>query len=324
VVVGELLALVLVLDDPTSTGLSWSRFGAVSMIIQWIVLCSTLGLCQLRNWLNQLPTLVGGTLAYGLYLSISGIVFWAAQIFPGESWNSAAWLKSMVIAAIFSGILLRYLYVQQQLINQQQAESQARIEALQARIRPHFLFNSMNTIASLIPLDPQAAEKTVEDLSALFRASLQQPTQVPLAEEMALCQRYIAIEHIRLGERLQVIWHHPDPLPNTTIPSLLIQPLIENAIGHGIQRLPQGGCVTISISQQQQVLIIQISNPVVDASQGTNNTGNRIALENIRHRLQALYGKQARLTFTDNNHDYTVTIRLPITEPSTTFSTTNH
>ena len=195
------------------------------------------GAVQAASWLNRLPTIYGGCLAYVSCLAIIAMVFGFAQGVIATPWSWVDWIEFSLIAALSAGILLRYLYVQQQLVNRQQAESQARIESLQARIRPHFLFNCMNTIASLIHVDPAAAEKTVEDLSELFRSNLQKPDLVPLKEEIDLCERYIRIETMRLGEeRLTVNWQRPQQLPETLVPSLLLQPLIENAIIHGIQR----------------------------------------------------------------------------------------
>ncbi|MEO0443069.1 MAG: histidine kinase [Pseudomonadota bacterium] len=313
VIIGELLALVLVLAN-TSHVFSWSALGSISMVVQWIMLCCALVLCKLHELLNRLPARLSGCLAYSLCLVIAAVVLSLAQWLVWQ--NIEAWplAKSMLIAAIFSGILLRYLYLQQQLSNQQQAELESRFQSLQSRIRPHFLFNSMNTIASLISISPQAAEETVEDLSHLFRSSLQKPGMVTLADELKLCKHYMAIEQRRLAERLDMRWQIPDPLPNIEIPSLLLQPLLENALYHGIQRLPEGGQVTLAMEEKGNTLLISIKNPTAVLPASKPDTGHHIALDNIRHRLQLHYGKEARLLI-DNSEpmrQYSVTISIPI------------
>lgn len=318
VLIGQLLAVVLVLADSSSPEF-WPALGATSMIVQWIVLCSTLILCLLHTLLNRLPMLQSGSLAFAACLAVSAVVLWLAQTLRPEPFNFIVWIKSLLIAVIFSGILLRYLYLQQQLGNQQQAELQARIQSLQARIRPHFLFNSMNTVASLITVNPAAAEKTLEDLSHLFRSSLQSPGLVSLEKEIELCRHYIAIEQRRLAQRLTMRWNFTEPLPDIQVPSLMLQPLLENAIHHGIQRLPGGGTLTLGITQQSGWTNITIDNPVAIHSTKqatkTRETGNQIALDNIRHRLQLYFGKQASLDINHNDRQqhFQVVIILPDT-----------
>lgn len=310
VLVGELLSLVLVLAD--SAAFSWSQLGVTSIVVQWIILVSTMLLCLLRNWLNQLPIIMAGSLAYVLCLSVSVLVLWSAQWLQQiNAFDWRLWSKQLFIAAILIGIFLRYLYVQQQLMLQKQAELQARIQSLQARIRPHFLFNSMNTIASLIDLDPKAAEKTLEDLSELFRASLQAPDLVSLCDEISLCRRYLAIEQRRLGERLSVQWQYHDPLPDLQIPSLVIQPLLENAIVHGIQQLPQGGDLCIVIRSCDDQIQILIDNPIPTSESVKAHSGNHTALNNIRARLQLYFQGKASLQHKMKNQRYSVQLNLP-------------
>jgi two-component system sensor histidine kinase AlgZ len=312
IIVGELLAFVLVLAESQSL-MSWSKFGNISMIVQWIILSSALLLCQLRHRLNGMDAISSGCLAYSICLLISATVLWIAQLITLEPFNFILWLKYFLIAAIFSGILLRYLYVQQQLRNQQQAELQSRLQSLQSRIRPHFLFNSMNTIASLISIDPQAAEKAVENLSDLFRSNLQDADLVPLADEITLCQRYIDIEQMRLADRLTMVWDISDPIPEISVPSLFLQPLLENAIYHGIQRLPEGGKVTLSIREDTNTIYINIANPTPILSASETDEGHHIALTNIKNRLQLHYKNKATINTKQSaqNNCFTVDISLP-------------
>lgn len=320
ILLGELLALVLILASPEK-GFSWARLGTFSLITQWIILCCTLVLCQARPLLNRLRPFMSGIIAYGICLSIIAVVLLVAQMLISPDFQLELWLKGFLIAGIFAGILLRYLYLQQQLSNQQQAELHARLQALQSRIRPHFLFNSMNTIASLISINPVAAEKAVEDLSHLFRSSLQAPALVPLQQEIDLCQRYIAIEQQRLGERLSMQWDLAvlEKYPHLAIlplPSLSLQPLLENAIVHGIQHLAEGGVIEFNIDYDQHYLTINIHNPLgytaSSASLDLQDKGNQIALDNIEHRLQLHYEGAASIHVNNANKDYTVSIRIPV------------
>jgi two-component system sensor histidine kinase AlgZ len=315
VLTGELLALVLVVAD-YSLSFSWVSLGITSMIIQWIVLSCALALCQSRGLLNHLSLRLSGCLAFSFCTIIAASILWISPLLISTPVDIGLWARSTAIAAIFSGILLRYLYLQQQLSNQQQTELQWRIQVLQARIRPHFLFNSMNTIASLINLDPKTAERTVEDLSNLFRSSLQSPGLVNLSEEIDLCRCYIAIEKIRLAERLTMEWDLGQPIYDALVPSLFLQPLLENAISHGVQLLLEGGAIKLSIQCDDESLCITIVNPVPEINQRRSSNGNQIALGNIRQRLQLHFGDRAKLYTELNNltNRYLVTIRLPIIE----------
>ena len=319
VIIGELLALMLLLASSDGFDFSWADFGIASMMIQWIILCCAAALCQLRDRLNRLNPRLSGSLAYSICLGISGISLWFANHVLSANYSSLQWLQHFLIAAITIGILLRYLWLQQQLHNREQAEMNARFDVLQARIHPHFLFNSMNTIASLIHVDPNAAEKTVEDLSTLFRASLSLPNLIPLQQEVDLCQRYIAIESIRLGERLDMQWDIATPLPNTQVPSLLLQPLLENAIVHGIQKNIAGGIIRFTLAVSKKVMTIYISNPLPKITvEPQKAEGNKMAYQNIQHRLATHYGNNAKMRIDRNtaNNTYEIILTLPINTPT--------
>ena len=310
VLVGELLALILVLAGSADT-LSWERLGAVSMTVQWIILSSALVLCQLRSLLNRFSPMCSGFFAYMLCLLIAAVVLAGAPLLVNDTFKLWAWANSMVIAAIFSGILLRYLYIQQQLINQQQAELRSRLQSLQSRIRPHFLFNSMNTIASLISIDPERAEQAVENLSELFRSSLQEMGLIRLEEELAICRRYIDIESMRLADRLTMVWDIEIPVPSVFVPSLLLQPLLENAIVHGIQRLPKGGKVVFTVMTVDKTVAIVITNPIPILSAKQMDKGQQLALKNIHSRLQLHYGNNACLTVEKDKEHFSIQLILP-------------
>lgn len=320
VLLAQLLALVLTLAVAIDSGFSWEFLALGSLFTQWVTLVSAALLCALRSQLAGLTVPRAAATSYLLILLVAFGCSVAGQYlgFIGNS-GTVAWritLIHLLIAAIVAGIALRYFYLQQQLRQQQEAELRARIQALQARIRPHFLFNSMNAIASLIASDPARAEQAVEDLSDLFRQSLaDQQTLVPLREELDLCRRFVAIESLRLGERLEVEWAI-DPLSHgVLIPRFTLQPLLENAIYHGIQPLPGGGRVSVRASLEAERCILQVKNPVA-SSGSVGSSGHRIALENISRRLQALYGDAASVTIDRAKESFCVTLSYPQALPA--------
>lgn len=300
VLVAELLALVLCVGAEGLRHFNWGRFAASSLFVQWVALASAAVLCRLRVALLHWPPARAAAVGYAVVLVITALVGVVAQWLTGpllgvDPWYFDYWqlLDVLLVSAVLSGIGLRYLYVAQQLRERQGAELTARVEALQARIRPHFLFNTMNSIASLIGSDPVAAEAAVEDLATLFRATLAQSSaEVPLADELALCDRYLRIEQLRLGERLRIEWHMDAVPTDVPIPSLSLQPLLENAVYHGIQARPQGGVVRIEGEYRDRWVRIAVSNPLPEGEQ-RRREGNRMALDNIARRLQALYGADA-------------------------------
>ena len=320
VLVAELLAIVLTLNSFGIGGFDWQSFSLHSLFIQWAFLSCAACLCKLRPWLSRLSQTQGAAFSYALIVGLVALIDVAAQYLLTKAYVAGAsefvdvdeLLSVTVIAAVFAGIALRYFYLTQQLQLRQHAELQARIQALQSRIRPHFLFNSMNIIASLIAVDQEAAERAVEDLSALFRASLgEMNTEVTLGEELELCRSYARIEQFRLGERLTLNWVLNEVPQSLVIPSLSLQPLLENAIYHGIQNLPEGGDVDINIQYDNQRLSIVVSNPYIEVVRAS---GNHMALQNIEHRLKALYGDEASLTVEKDERNYRVCLQYPIME----------
>ncbi|MEM7098773.1 MAG: sensor histidine kinase [Pseudomonadota bacterium] len=276
---------------------SWVRFGLMSLYVQWVALVSAGLLCALRTYLANLPLGLGVSLMFVVVLSVTAGVGIVAHFVVNPDRDLLGTLTSqLLVSGIITGLVLRYFYVQQRLRIQEQAELNSRIQALQSRIRPHFLFNSMNIIASLIASDPDTAEVVVEDLAELFRASLNEAdNRVPLDQELELCKRYIRIEALRLGDRLHMDWQVEDCEEVVQIPLLTLQPLLENAIYHGIQPLPEGGTISVRVTYPGDEVLICIANPVPDPSLTRESEGNRMALANIRSRLGVLYGPNATL-----------------------------
>jgi two-component system sensor histidine kinase AlgZ len=193
-------------------------------------------------------------------------------------------------------------------------EAQARVSALQALIRPHFLFNSMNTIASLTRTDPRQAEEAVEDLSDLLRANLgSSKNRTTLKQELETAAIYQRIEKLRLGDRLRVRWDVADLPMRALIPSLTIQPLLENAIYHGIELLPDGGEVSVSGRRENKDIFISMSNPVATGTERSRH-GNKMAMSNIRQRFELAYGNRAAVEISNEGDRFTVSLRFPLEE----------
>lgn len=318
ILVGELLALVLVLAASGMAAFNWQSLALTSLFVQWCVLGSAGLLCRLHPALARwpLPLAALGCLAAVLCV-VTGVSFAGQWLTAGrpdwDGWRIDFWLlaEHLVISAILAGIALRYFYLSQQLRLRDQAALQSRIEALQARMRPHFLFNSMNSIASLIGIDPVAAERAVEDLAALFRASLRRGDErVTVADELGLCEAYLRIEQWRLGDRLQIRQQLDPALAGLPIPALSLQPLVENAVYHGIQQIPAGGVLTLSGRIEGGQVIFEVTNPLPVSPQP--GRGNREALVNIQLRLQALFGDAAGLDIQRDKDLHTVRLHYPL------------
>jgi two-component system sensor histidine kinase AlgZ len=209
--------------------------------------------------------------------------------------------------------MLRYLYLHQQWRGQVEAVANARLKTLQARIRPHFLFNSMNTIASLTQTDPRLAEEVVEDLADLFRASLAADAdRTTLDEELDLCRRYLNIEAQRLGERLRVVWDLDELPGDAPVPPLILQPLVENAVYHGIQPSSAPGEIRIVGRYRRGAVDLSIRNTLPrSADESRRHKGLGMALQNVSQRMAAMFPGAARVTRSLVDGDYLVRLVFP-------------
>ena len=277
--------------------------------------------CAFRGVLKRLDTLQAWILAWidvivaALGFSyVVGLVSVVLGAGPGPGEHGDFVLRSTLAAGIVSLALFRYLFIRASWQAEMLAESEARVEALQARIRPHFLFNSLNTIASLIHDDPAAAERATEDLAALFRGGMRNNDDlVPLADELALARKYLAMEERRLGERLQVEWRLDELPAQEPVLPMLLQPLLENAVAHGIQPRPEGGVVTVTGRLEKDDIVITVRNPLAPSG---SKPGQGMALRNIRSRLALAYSSLASLiTHQDETHHYAV-LTLPYAAPA--------
>src|SRR5688572_14068385 len=191
------------------------------------------------------------------------------------------------------------------------ALAEARLQALQARIRPHFLFNSLNAVLALIRRDPQRAERALEDLADLFRALMSDGRSlVRLADEIALLERYAAIEQLRLGERLRMSWDLDSAPVDALLPPLLLQPLLENAVYHGVEPGTGIGDVLVRIERRGDRVLALVENGVIEG-EGRQRAGNQMALENIRERLNLFFDAEARLQSRIERGRYRVEIEIP-------------
>src|SRR5574340_1047283 len=213
-----------------------------------------------------------------------------------------------LFALLASSVVLGYLHLRSRALSP--ALSEARLQALQARIRPHFLFNSINAVLSLIRSEPQRAEQALEDLAGLFRVLMADNRQlVPLRQEVELCRQYLALEQLRLGDRLRVAWHIENLPGEALIPPLVLQPLLENSVYHGIEPSAEAGEIGIHIYRARNAVHLVLTNPC--PQQGAHHAGRGMALANVRERLELHFDAEASLSAGERNGAYRVHIMLP-------------
>lgn len=321
ILIAELLAIVLTLAQTAPVNNRLFDLAMNSLFIQWIALTCVGLLCLCRRWLNRLQDVWTATLSYLLILTVAMVItelaWWLLYILPAPgSYVSHAhamfFLRCTGISAIVGALALRYFYVQHQWRRNVETAAQSQFQALQSRIRPHFLFNCMNTIACLTRKQPALAEEAIEDLADLFRISLMDARHLTtLADELALCRRYLNIETHRLGKRLHTVWETGALPDDALIPALTLQPFLENAIYHGIEPLPEGGTITITGIRRQSDLIITIDNPIPDADGTTQHEGNQLAQENVKQRIETVFRGAGNLKIHTQDRHYVVQITIP-------------
>jgi two-component system sensor histidine kinase AlgZ len=326
VLIVELTALVLTLARENVAIGFWTDLSRTSMFLLWIGLAGAGLLCWMRAPLRRLQVGRGSVavlaLISGLITVISAGTFilgqsslvvdaGAAVLFPPDL--TSFLIRNVSIGLVVTGLALRYFYVTHEWRRNIEMQATARVHALQARIRPHFLFNSMNTIASLTRSNPVVAEQAVQDLADLFRANLSDKRDtITIEEECEVARTYQRIEELRLGSRLRVEWKI-DSLPrHALVPGLMLQPLLENAIYHGIEPQPDGGTVTVTGELAGDLITIIVRNPVGDHQ--NEREGNRLALANIRERMGLLYGERGLVKSGRFDAEYIVTLRFPHVE----------
>jgi two-component system sensor histidine kinase AlgZ len=326
VLIVELTAILLTLARQSAAVDFWTDLVRTSMFLLWIGLTGAALLCALRQPLGRLTVAAGSATVLALITLVVATVslcVWlfgrsrmvldsgGASLFPADP--RAFLVRNVCIGLVVTALALRYFYVLHEWRLSVELRAAARVHALQARIRPHFLFNSMNTIAALTRSNPPRAEAAVQDLADLFRATLSDKRDViTLAEELDVARTYQRMEQLRLGPRLRVEWKTDSLPPSALVPGLMIQPLLENAIYHGIEPRAEGGTVTITGEVSGDLVTLVVRNPL-DPVPGLRE-GNRLALANLRERLSLMYGERALMKSGRFDAEYIVTLRFPLIE----------
>lgn len=306
VIGAEALALTLALapgiDDDR---LVW--FGLNSLVIQWISL-STLGLLYLgRHRLSRLRDGLQAAAGITLLLAATWLTIgslWLGFAMPLRLSNGSL-LELLLLGTSLALVvgLLAMVALQNHLRLQQLAvqATTAELQALQARIRPHFLFNTLNSAVALVRSEPGRAEDLLMDMADLFRAALSSNDHIELADELELCRRYLAIEQARFGARLQPVWQLPELLPSLQLPTLCLQPLLENAVHHGVEASHQPSTVLIQIHHQEDQLHLTVSNPL-HGEHGQGRPGHGLGLQSVRARLARLPCPASLTTWQADGH----------------------
>jgi two-component system, LytTR family, sensor histidine kinase AlgZ len=300
------LALAGAFYASSALGPGLDRFIRAAAFLEPLLLIELMALIVTSPWLTRLPYWLGCLSIIVLVTVLAGGYHAAIRSVAGEAMPSLG--RSMLLAALAAALLLAYFRLHTKAFSPALAE--ARLQALQARIRPHFLFNSLNAVLALIRRDPKRAERTLEDLADLFRTLMADARQfVRLADEIALLERYAEIEQLRLGERLRISWELDVAPSDALLPPMVLQPLLENAIYHGVEPGTGVGDVLVRIERRGERVHAAIENPHLEA--GGQRSGNRMALDNIRERLALFFDAEARLDTKIAHGRYRVEIEIP-------------
>jgi two-component system sensor histidine kinase AlgZ len=306
-VLTNLMAVIAAVFRAESLHDTWQGLLQLSSALQPILLAALLSLYVLNRALSKLPYRIGLVAVMLLICLLTAGV----QHFLGEAFGLDAppsILRSLILAAAATGTLLLYFNLRSRALSPAIAE--ARLQALQARIRPHFLFNSLNAVLSLIRSDPKRAETALEDMADLFRVLMADNRQlVPLKNELELCRQYLGLEQLRLGDRLRLAWHTENMPEDALIPPLVLQPLLENAVYHGIEPFQEGGEININLYRSRDEVHLVLTNPY--RMDGDHHNGNKMALSNIRERLALHFDAEAKLIAKVSGNQYQVRIVIP-------------
>lgn len=315
-------AVITISRNDTFDAAAWQDLNLLSGFALILSLSSVLVLKLFSPVIGRLSVRTGSVLVFGLILLVivigTELMVFALFDFRLTSerwpdWHISLLARSILVGSIIALLGMRYLYVAHRAEQDSHAEQDARLQALQSRIRPHFLFNSMNSIASLTRSDPARAETALQDLADLFRVLLADARKlVPVSAEREISRQYLEIEKLRLGERLKVTWQVNNVPRSALIPALTLQPLLENAIYHGIEPRFQGGTLRIEMWGEGETLNVMISNPLPDVPQRAHGQGNKIAVDNIRLRLQSHFGDAASMQAFQEGGQYHVKLRMPV------------
>lgn len=303
----NLVALAAAIVKSGDLGTLWREIAETAALVEPLLILSLLTLAALNDPLRRLPYAWGVAAVLALVLALATALYYGA----GRTLlvvEPAPLVRYWALAALTTAALLFYFDLRGRALSPAVAE--ARLAALQARIRPHFLFNSLNAVLSLIRQEPRRAEVALEDLCELFRVLMAENRELaPLAREVELCRRYLDLEQLRLGERLRVEWNTEKMPGDALVPPLVLQPLLENAVYHGIEPRLAPGVVSIHLYATHNEVHAVLRNPY--QVQGAHHAGNRMALANIRERLALHFDAEARLEARVSDDAYEVHIVMP-------------
>lgn len=308
-VLANLMGVAAALVQAPTLGQGMAALPDVSYHLQPVVLISLGVLFLLHRWLSLLPYRWGVAAVLLLVALVAALIqVWILSLLPAVAAPSLA--RAVVLAAAGAGVILGYFHMRARILSP--AVTEARLQALQARIRPHFLFNSINAVISLVRSDPKRAERALLDMADLFRVLMSNNRElVTLERELNLSWQYLELEQLRLGDRLKVVWHIDKMPKDALVPPLVLQPLLENAIYHGVEPVAQPGEISVNIYRHRDQVHLVVKNPC--PAESSHHSGNRMAVRNIRERLALHFDAEATMKAERLGDTYQVHIVIPYT-----------
>ncbi len=302
----NVVALAAAIIKTTELNAMWRELLEICALVQPLLILSLLTLVVVNDWLRRLPDQVGIVAVIVIEIAVTALLYHLGR--PLLAAEPASLTRYMLLVLLVTAVLLKYFQLRNSELSP--ALLEARLQALQARIRPHFLFNSINAVLSVIRQNPKRAEEVLEDMADLFRVLMADNRELtPLAREVELCRQYLDLEQLRLGDRLRIEWRIERMPRNALVPPLVLQPLLENAVYHGIEPRVEPGVIGIHIYAVGEQVHAVLRNPYSVPSE--RHSGNRMALANIRERLQLHFDAEATLKTRLTGETYEVHIVMP-------------
>ena len=306
------MALLLALSQASAWADVMQHMLQIATLLTPILLSTWILLWAVQPWLVRLSYWYGVLVVNVVAAAVTVLIcYFGGELFnPLSSDNSSFSLaRNVLLSVVVSSVLLAYFRLRTLALSS--AVHDARLQVLRARIRPHFLFNTINAVLGIVRTQPKQAETALEDMADLFRMAMSDARDlVLLQKEVQLSRQYVALEKMRMGDRLHVDWHLQDLPEDALIPQLLLQPLLENAVYHGIEPLHQGGKISVMLRRNGEELRLMVENPCLPSGEGLHH-GNKVALQNIRERLHLLFDAEARYQVESGKDFYRVEIALP-------------
>jgi two-component system sensor histidine kinase AlgZ len=321
--IAELIAIIITIGrNSIFDEQAWQDLNLLSAFALMVSFCAVLVFKISTPLIRRLSVQAGSVVVFLLLLLVTALgtdamifALYDLQLISERwpPWRESLIIRSLIIAAIIGVPALRYMILKHRSETDAKSQQEAKMQALQSRIRPHFLFNSLNSIASLTRSAPDKAEAVLHDLADLFRVLLADSRKlVPMSAEREISRQYLELEKLRLGDRLKIKWNVSNLPRSAQIPALTLQPLLENAIYHGIEPRFSGGTINIDLWGEGESLNIMISNPLPEVKSRSHNKGNKIAQDNIKQRLVTQFGSNATMQTFEQGGLYHVKLRMPI------------